>query len=255
MKSPLVIANWKMKVAGEEAVNLARKVVKAAAKYSQAEVVLCPAFTEIAVVSQAVKGTSVKLGAQDCFWEATGAFTGEVSPQALRAYGASYVILGHSERREHLAETSAMIHKKIKTAQDTGLTPILCIGESFSERAEGQKEVVLIRELHEALNGLWLNEKQSLVVAYEPIWVIGSGQAVSGEEAEHTHQVIKQTLFDLFPTSVVAEQIKIIYGGSVDPENVAQFTAQPTVDGVLVGGASLDAVIFSALVAAAVKNN
>jgi len=253
MKKPLVIANWKMKVWGDQALALARQVVKSTAKYSSAEIVLCPSFTELAAVAGAIKGSNLKLGAQDCFWEETGAFTGEISPQTLLAYGASYVIIGHSERREHLAETGAMIHRKIKAALRASLVPVLCIGESFDERAQGQKEVVLIRELHEALNGLWLTEAQRLVVAYEPIWVIGSGQAVSGEEAEHTHQVIRQTLFDLLPTSVVDEQVRIIYGGSVDPENVAQFTIQPTVAGVLVGGASLDATVFGALVAAAAK--
>ncbi|OGY93055.1 MAG: triose-phosphate isomerase [Candidatus Komeilibacteria bacterium RIFCSPLOWO2_02_FULL_48_11] len=253
MKSPLIIANWKMKVSGDEALTLARQAVKATAKYKSAEIVLCPGFTELAGVASAIKGSSLKLGAQDCFWEESGAFTGEISPQALFSYGASYVIIGHSERREHLAETGAMIRKKIFTAFRVGLVPVLCIGESFSQRQEGQKEVALIQELHQALDGLWLTEAQRLVVAYEPVWVIGSGQAVSGDEAEHTHQVIKQTLYDLFPASVVQEQLRIIYGGSVDPENVAQFTIQPTVDGVLVGGASLDATVFTALVAAAVK--
>lgn len=254
MKNPLIIANWKMKVSGDEALALARQMVKATTKYKLAEIVLCPGFTELSAVAGIIRGSNLKLGAQDCFWEEAGEFTGEISPLTLRDYGAAYVIIGHSERREHLTETSAMIHKKIQAAFRQQLVPVLCIGESFSQRQEGQKEVVLIQELHDALNGLWLTEAQRLVVAYEPIWVIGSGQAVSGEEVEHTHQVIKQVLYDLFPGSVADEQIRIIYGGSVDPENVAQFTAQPAVDGVLVGGASLNATVFGALVAAAIKN-
>lgn len=252
-KIPLIIANWKMNVTGDEAITLARQVVKATAKYQSAEIVLCPGFTELGAVAGAIKGSSLKLGAQDCFWEETGAFTGEISPQALLAYGASYVIIGHSERREHLAETGAMIRKKILAALKAGLAPVLCVGESFDQRAQGQKEVALIQELREALEGSWLTPAQQLVVAYEPVWVIGSGQAVSGEEAEHTHQVVRQTLYDLFPVSVVDEQIKIIYGGSVDPENVAQFTNQPTVAGVLVGGASLNATVFGALAGAAIR--
>ena len=229
--------------------------MKSAPKNKNVEVVVCPSFTELAAVGEAIKGSGLKLGSQDCFWEESGAFTGAVSPKNLQEYGVEYVLVGHSERREHLAETGAMIRKKIFTAFRVGLVPVLCIGESFSQRQEGQKEVALIQELHQALDGLWLTEAQRLVVAYEPVWVIGSGQAVSGDEAEHTHQVIKQTLYDLFPASVVQEQLRIIYGGSVDPENVAQFMVQSTVDGVLVGTSSLDATVFGALVAAAVKNN
>lgn len=253
MKSPLIIANWKMKLSPEESLGLAKKVAKASAKYKNADVALCPAFTELAAVADIIKNTALKLGAQDCFWENAGAFTGEVSPIALKSYGAQYVIIGHSERRQNLAESAAMTQKKLRAALTAGLTPVLCVGESFSERQEGQKEVVLIRELTEAFNGVWFNKLDRLVVAYEPVWVIGSGQAVEPDEAEHTSLVIKHTLYDLLPQAVVDEQTRIIYGGSVDPENAGEFLRQPTVGGVLVGTACLDATVFSALVAAAGK--
>lgn len=250
---PLIIANWKMKLTPAASAELARKVVKGGNKYKNVEVVICPGYAEIAGVGTIVKNSTIKLGAQNCFWEETGAFTGEVPPQTLQEYGVEYVIVGHSERRAYLGETDAMIHEKIKALFSMSMVPVLCIGESFNERQDGQKEVVLIRELHRALEGLWLNKLNRLVVAYEPIWVIGSGQAVSGDEAEHTHQVIKQALFDILPQPVVDEQVKIIYGGSVDPTNVGSFLAQPSIDGVLVGTASWDATQFSALIAATTR--
>ncbi|MEK7164877.1 MAG: triose-phosphate isomerase [Patescibacteria group bacterium] len=253
MKSSLIIANWKMKLGLAESLALAKKLAKSAARNKNVEVVICPAFTELAAVGEIIKGSGLKLGAQDCFWEEAGAFTGAISPKNLQEYGVEYVLVGHSERREHLAETNDMIHKKIRLLLSLGLTPVLCIGESFSERQEGLKEAVLIGEIHKALDGLLLNKLGRLVIAYEPIWVIGSGQAVEAAEAEHTHQAIKHALYDIFPRQAVDEQVKIIYGGSVDPGNIKPFLAEPTVRGVLVGTSSLDATIFSAIIATAAK--
>ncbi|MBI2050424.1 MAG: triose-phosphate isomerase [Parcubacteria group bacterium] len=253
MKNPLVIANWKMKLAPSEALALAKKVAKASAKFKGADVVLCPSFTELAAVSDIVRESGIQMGAQNCFWEEQGAFTGEVSPKQLASYGVTTVIVGHSERRAHLFESGEMIHKKIRMLLSLGLRPVLCVGEQFDDRAEGQKEAVLLRQLHDALNGLWLTQACELIVAYEPVWVIGSGQDIDPNEIEHTHQVIEQSLYDLFSHQAVDEHVKIIYGGSVDPENVGRYTAQPTVDGVLVGTASLDATQFSAIIAGALK--
>ena len=242
-----------MKLGLAESLALAKKLAKSAARNKNVEVVICPAFTELAAVGEIIKGSGLKLGAQDCFWEEAGAFTGAISPKNLQEYGVEYVLVGHSERREHLAETNDMIHKKIRLLLSLGLTPVLCIGESFSERQEGLKEAVLIGEIHKALDGLLLNKLGRLVIAYEPIWVIGSGQAVEAAEAEHTHQAIKHALYDIFPRQAVDEQVKIIYGGSVDPGNIKPFLAEPTVRGVLVGTSSLDATIFSAIIATAAK--
>ncbi|MBI1961671.1 MAG: triose-phosphate isomerase [Parcubacteria group bacterium] len=253
-KQPLVIANWKMKLTASAALDLARKIKKASAKYRGAEVVVCPSFTELGAVADILDGSGAALGAQDCFWEEQGAFTGEVSPKQLAAYGVATVIVGHSERREHLRESGDMIHKKIRVLLSLGMRPVLCVGESFDERAEGQKEVSLAAQVHQALDGLWLTRAHELVVAYEPVWVIGSGQDIDPNEIEHTHQVIRQSLCDIFTPSVVDEHIKIIYGGSVDPENVGRYMAKPSVAGVLVGTASLDATRFSAVVAGALKS-
>ncbi len=253
MKNPLIIANWKMKLGGAESVALAKKIAKAAKKFSKVELVLCPAFTELAAVGEALKGSGVTLGAQDCFWEESGAFTGEVSAKTLHEYGVRYVIVGHSERRQHLAETDEMVHRKVRLLLSLGLVPVVCVGETFEERQEGQKEVVVIRQVQRAANGIWLNKTDRMVIAYEPIWVIGSGQAVAPEEAEHTNQVIRQTLYDTLPNAAVDEQVRIIYGGSVDSLNVGAFLAESTVSGVLVGGASLDSSVFSALIAASAK--
>ncbi|MBU2576060.1 triose-phosphate isomerase [Patescibacteria group bacterium] len=253
MENPLIIANWKMKLNASDSLDLAKRVKKASAKYNGVEVVLCPSFTEIAQVNEIIKGSNIKLGAQDCFWEEQGSFTGEISPKSLQDYDVKYVLVGHSERRQNLGETEEMIHKKVRLLLTIDITPVLCIGETFEERQDGLKDVVLTRQLHNAFNGLWLNKSDRLVVAYEPVWVIGSGQDIDPDEIEHTHQIIRQLLYDLFEDRVVDEQVKIIYGGSVDSENIAQYIARPIVQGVLVGGASLDATHFSTIIAQAKK--
>ncbi|PJC40498.1 MAG: triose-phosphate isomerase [Parcubacteria group bacterium CG_4_9_14_0_2_um_filter_41_8] len=253
MQNPLIIANWKMKLLPSQSLDLARKLKKASSKYAGAEVVVCPSFTEIAQVGEIIKDTNIKLGAQDCFWEEQGAFTGEVSPKSLLDYGVEYILVGHSERRQNLSETGDMIHKKVRLLFTLDITPVLCIGETFEERQDGLKDVVLTRQLHNALNGLWLNKGDKLVIAYEPVWVIGSGQDVDPEEIGHTHQIINQVLYDIFENSVVKDQIKVIYGGSVDPENVGAYISKASVQGALVGTASLDATQFSAIVAQAKK--
>lgn len=251
---PLLIANWKMKLALGESVLLARKIAKIAEKYTLAEVVVCPSFTELSAVSESIKNTRVRLGAQNCFWEDAGAYTGEISGKVLKEYGTQYVLVGHSERRALVGETDEMINKKIRYLLSIGLTPVLCIGETFEERQHGQKDTVLLRKVEKALRGVSLNALGSLVIAYEPVWVIGSGQAVDPHEAEQTNRVIKHALYELFPESIVEQKIRTLYGGSVDPENVNSFMTQSTIDGVLVGTASLDASVFGSLVAAALHS-
>lgn len=253
MKKPLIIANWKMKLGSSESLNLAKKLSRFLKKSIFAEVILCPSFTEIAMVSDILKNTEIKLGAQDCFWEESGAFTGEISPKVLKDYGVQYVIVGHSERRQYLGETDDMIHRKIRVALSVGITPVICVGETFDERQSGVKDITIIRQVEKAISGIWLNKMDKIIIAYEPIWVIGSGQAVDPKEAEHTHNLIRQTLYDALPDKVVDEQIRIIYGGSVEPQIVSLFLKQPTIDGVLVGGASLDSNVFGALIMAAGK--
>jgi triosephosphate isomerase (TIM) len=253
MKNPLIIANWKMKLSPSDAIVLAKKISKSSSKYKGAEVAICPSFTDIGQVSQIIKETEVFLGAQDCFWEDQGAFTGEISPLFLQEFGVKYIIVGHSERRGVIGESNDVAHKKLRLILSLDTTPVLCVGETFEERQEGLKDITLNTQIFSALNGLWFNKSDSLVIAYEPVWVIGTGQDVDPEEISHTHKVIRQFLYDLLPNNVVDNQIKIIYGGSVDPENVARYLKQEGVQGVLIGTSSLDVVRFNSIIASAIK--
>ena len=245
-QKPIVIANWKMKLSSAESQKLAMAIKNKAR--GEAEIVICPSFISLAEVGKVLAGSAVKLGAQDCFWESSGAFTGEVSAQQLKEVGCDYVILGHSERRQHLAETDEMVHKKVKIALSSGLAPIICVGETFQERQDGAKDYILIQQVTKALEGVEIKPEQKVVVAYEPVWVIGSGQAIEPQEAMAAHQVIYQTLLDLFPLGLVGSNFRIIYGGSVDESNVASFTRLENTFGVLVGGASLKADDFLAII-------
>ena len=241
----IVVANWKMKLDLKQSLTLASALKSL--KIPGREVVVCPAFVHLLPVGEILKNSAVSLGAQDAFWETAGAFTGEVSPAQLREIGCQYVIVGHSERRQNLGETDEMVHKKIKAVVAAGLTPILCVGETLAERRQGGQNYVLISQVTKALEGISLNEQQ-VVVAYEPVWVIGSGQAIAPEQAALAHQVIRQTLIDLFPAALIKSNFRIIYGGSIEPDNVAAFTRLEHTAGVLVGGASLALEEFVAII-------
>lgn len=243
---PLVVANWKMKLGVSASRELATELKRA--RFNGVEIVVCPSFVNLLAVVDVLKKTGVQIGAQNCFWESSGAYTGEVSPAELYEAGCRYVIIGHSERRQYLRETDSDVHHKVKAALAAGLIPIVCVGETFEQRQQGGQDYVLIDQTVKALEGISLLPPQQLVVAYEPVWVIGSGQAIEPAEAGAAHQVIRQTLIDIFPLSVVADSIRIIYGGSVNESNVKSFTALPHTSGVLVGGASLHPADFIALV-------
>jgi len=243
-KQPLVVGNWKMKLGLKESVQLATAIKKKIKKKQNVEVGICPSFSSLYAVAAVVSGSNIILGAQDIFWEEEGAFTGEISPLMLEELGCETVIIGHSERRQYLGETDEMVHKKTRIALEHKLMPIVCVGENLEER-EGQKtDYIIINQVTKALGGIDINEDDQLVVAYEPVWVIGSGQAINPTDAEHVHRVIRQTLVDLFPKEVVAKNFRIIYGGSVDSNNVASFTDNDLINGFLVGGASLKADEF-----------
>jgi triosephosphate isomerase len=246
MAQPLVIANWKMKLGVPESISLAKELKRQARK--KAEVVVCPSFVSLMAVGKILKSKGVKLGGQDCFWEAEGAYTGEVSANQLREAGCEYVILGHSERRKNLRETDEMVHRKIKVALSAGLIPIICIGETFGQRQAGGKDYTLIKQITKALEGVEVDLDQQIVIAYEPVWVIGSGRPMDPDEAAVTHQIIKQTLLDLFSANLIKNNFRIIYGGSVNANNVARFIRSENTQGVLIGGASLDAEEFISII-------
>ncbi len=245
-KKPLVIANWKMKLGLADSRDLAKAMVVKAGQ--GAELILCPSFTALAAVGQVIKGTSVRLGAQDCFWEPTGAFTGEVSTAQLKELGAEFVIIGHSERRANLNETDEMVHRKVEAAVAAGLVPIICVGETFEQRQQGIRDFVLVGQATRALEGLVLKDRQRVIIAYEPVWVIGSGQAVEPDDAGAAAEVIRQVLIDLFSPDLVNNYFSIIYGGSVERGNVGSFCRQKNIDGILVGGASLKSAEFLDLI-------
>jgi triosephosphate isomerase len=249
MKKNIIIANWKMNLTASEALKLAEELVGAAGSWAgkETEVVLCPGFESLSNLKEALKD-KIALGAQDCFWEDTGAYTGEVSPKVLKELGCSYVIIGHSERRQHLAETDEQINQKVSAALRNDLIPIICVGETFEERQQGEKDFVIMRQLAKALAGVEILSEDRLIVAYEPVWVIGSGQAVKPDEAEHASRVIGQILLDNLGPVITEEKTRIVYGGSVNSENVSGFLNEQTIDGILVGGASLKAESFAELI-------
>lgn len=247
MKKNIIIANWKMNLGSKETETLTKDIInglKKIKKIEKIEVVLCPSSTAMSTINNLTSKSPISLGAQNCFWEERGAYTGEISPAQLKELGSQYIIIGHSERRSHLKETDEMIHQKIKITLEVGLTPILCVGETFEERQRGVKDYVIINQVSKALEGLRLKTDQQLIIAYEPVWVIGSGQAVKPEEAEYINRVILQRVIDFYPLPIVRNNIRLIYGGSVDHTNVAEFMKQETIDGILVGGASLKAAEF-----------
>ncbi|MFQ6112235.1 MAG: triose-phosphate isomerase [Nitrospinota bacterium] len=243
MRRPIIAANWKMNKLSHEARELAREVVEGTRGLESLDVVLIPPFTALAAVAPLLNGTNVSLGAQDCFWEEWGAFTGEVSPRMLIDSDCRFVLVGHSERRGVLGETDQMINRKLKAALASGLKVILCIGERLEERDSGKTLEVLEHQLTLALSGLEAPALEDLVIAYEPVWAIGTGRAASAEQAQHAQGFIRGLIRESYGRER-AENLRIQYGGSVTPENIASFISQPDVDGALVGGASLKASVF-----------
>ncbi len=240
-----LIANWKMNLTAADSKSHVTTILKNITPYlSMVNTVICPSFPSLSAVAKLITGSGVALGAQNCFWEEKGSFTGEVSPSMLKEFNTEYIIVGHSERRQQLQETEEMINKKMQAVLRAGLVPILCVGETFSERQLGRKDFVIAGQVESALQNIQLFNKK-ILIAYEPVWVIGSGQAVKIEEAEHAVRVIKQVLIDLYPDLDLKKDVQILYGGSVDTKNISYFTSSTLLDGVLVGGASLDVDEFS----------
>ncbi len=251
----LVVANWKMKLDAAQSVALAGAMVRQERILpADVEVVVCPSHVSLTAVGEKIKGSRIGLGAQDCFWEVTGAYTGEVSPGDVYAAGCRFVILGHSERRQHVGETDEQVHRKVIAALRAGLVPMVCVGEDWQQRGDQQKDYVLIRQLQTALQGVVLGARERLVVAYEPVWAIstgGVGIEATPPEVQYACEVIAHVVTDLFGAATRNARVPIIYGGSVNPSNVAAFTRLPRVAGVLVGAASLNVSQFVDLINAA----
>lgn len=238
----IVAANWKMKLNVGQSLELADAMASQFQDFSKQEVVICPDFLTLSLVGEKIKKTALKLGAQDMFWEERGSYTGEISPADLKELGCQYVILGHSERRGYLDEDYSIINKKVKAALKVGLTPIMCVGEKEEEKNNGQRDEVLQEQIRQGLSDIKLDAGQSLVLAYEPIWAIGSGQAIKDSDIQGSYSAIRSALKEILPEQ--HNEVFTIYGGSVDSDNVSQFAQAEEIDGLLVGGASLEAGEF-----------
>jgi triosephosphate isomerase len=252
MRTPFVAGNWKMNKTVAEARELVSVMGKDLKNVQGVEKVLCPAFMSMVAVANLVGGTDLGLGAQNMHWEDKGAFTGEIAPGMVKEF-CKYVIIGHSERRTYFGETDETVNKKVLAAQKHGLIPIVCVGETLQENKAGQTAEIVRRQTLEGLKGVDPAFAPDIVVAYEPVWAIGTGLASSPENAESVHRdVVRSALKDLFG-SETAEAIRILYGGSVTASNAADFFAQPDIDGALVGGASLKSDEFIAITRAAAR--
>jgi triosephosphate isomerase len=250
MRQPFIAGNWKMFTNLASARALAEAVARGLGDEKRIRVAVCPPFPYLAAVADVVRGTAVALGAQNIYPEKEGAFTGEVSPAMLLDVGCRWVILGHSERRHVLGESDAFINRKVHVALEAGLGAIFCVGETLQERESNQTEKVLERQLTAGLQGLTISALGNLVIAYEPVWAIGTGRNASPEQAQEAHAFLRRRFAGLFGEES-AQALPIQYGGSVRPDCAAPLLSQPDVDGALVGGASLKADQFLAIVAAA----
>jgi triosephosphate isomerase len=250
MRRKFIAGNWKMNTSRAEGMALAAAIAAKVGAANDVEVAVCPPALYLEAVGKALTGSAVGLGAQNCYHETKGAFTGEISPQMLVDVGCKYVILGHSERRAIFQETNQAINKKVHAALAAGLTPILCVGETLAERQANRTSAVVREQMEGSLAGLSADQMLKIVIAYEPVWAIGTGVVATPEQAEAVHADLRSLLLARY-NSEVASSVRIQYGGSVNADNAATLLGQPNIDGALVGGASLKADSFLAIVAAA----
>jgi triosephosphate isomerase (TIM) len=246
----LVAGNWKLYKTLRESVEVAKEIAGFVGSSNAPEVAIAPVYTALSKVADALASTPIALAAQDCCWEPQGAFTGEVGPLQLKDIGCKYVIVGHSERRQLFGETDDIVARKTKAVVSHGMAPIVCVGEVLAEREAGSAEAVVVRQLRAAVKGLSPAEASKLVIAYEPVWAIGTGKTAQPHDAQEMHARVRATLGELLG-GTLADSIRVLYGGSVKPDNAATLMAEPDVDGALVGGASLTLESFSAIIAAA----
>jgi len=251
MRKKIVAGNWKMNMTTAEAETLVTALKGELANFREVEVVVCPPFTALKTVSDLVQGTHLDLGAQNMHWEKGGAYTGEISASMLRELYCHYVILGHSERRQYFGETNEIVNRKVKAALASSLHPIICVGETLEEREAGQVEEVITTQVKGSLAGLSAKELLDSVLAYEPVWAIGTGKTATSAQAQEVHALIRKVLSGMFDESV-AQSVRIQYGGSVKPANAQELFGMPDIDGGLIGGAALDAKSFIDIIRAAV---
>ncbi|HKK17301.1 MAG TPA: triose-phosphate isomerase [Opitutales bacterium] len=248
----LIAGNWKMNLNSSEGAELASQVVSMFGQQTDVSVCVCPTFTTLEAVSKVVNESNVQLGAQNMHFEAAGAYTGEISAEMLRHLYCNFVILGHSERRQYFGETDETVNKKTLAALEANLKPIVCIGETLEEREAGKVKEVIKTQTEGALAGVSAAQAESLVIAYEPVWAIGTGKTATPEMAEEVHAEIRCLLAGIFEEET-AEKVRILYGGSMKPGNAAELLAQKNIDGGLIGGASLKANDFGGIVEAAIE--
>jgi triosephosphate isomerase len=246
MRKPLMVGNWKMNKTVSEAVNIVKALKSAVADVSDVEILVCPAFTSLYEVNNEVKGSNINLGAQNLFWETKGAFTGEISTAMIRDAGCSYVIVGHSERRQYFGETDETVNKKTKAALAADITPIVCVGETLKEREDNITFDVIEKQVRDGLAGITLQQASLVVIAYEPVWAIGTGKTATPDQAQEVHSFIRKICAQMHEES--AEKVRILYGGSVNSGNVSDLMKKSDIDGGLVGGASLEAESFTKLI-------
>lgn len=246
MRKAIIAGNWKMNKTPDEARALVEELIPLVAD-AECEVVVCPPFVDLCPVSKAIKGTNIHLGAQNIHWAKSGAFTGEISADMLKKFGVEYAIVGHSERRQYFGETDATVNMRAKAALENGISPIICVGESLEQRERGETDEFVASQVRGALEGISADDARRVVIAYEPIWAIGTGRTATAEMAEETITVIRKTLRSIFGNDA-AETVRIQYGGSMNPQNAASLMAMENIDGGLIGGASLKAEDFSKVV-------
>ncbi|MDT8273674.1 MAG: triose-phosphate isomerase [Desulfomonilia bacterium] len=244
MRKPLIAGNWKMFKTREEAQHFSSELVPLVTGLSDTEVLICPPYLYIHQLVEAFEGTPIQIGAQNVFWQDQGAFTGEVGPAMLESVGATYAIVGHSERRQYFSETDEIVNKKIQAVLSSSLHPIVCVGETLDEREQGKTSTVIQNQVMQGLSQINEKQAQALVIAYEPVWAIGTGKTATPQIAQEIHAHIREILSRLFGKTV-ANTIRVLYGGSVNPDTIDALMAMQDIDGALVGGASLDVASFA----------
>ncbi len=247
MRQPIIAGNWKMNNTIAATKALLTDLIPLV-KDAKAEVVVCVPYTDIATAGEIIKGTNIKLGAENVHWAEKGAFTGEISAEMLVELGVEYVIIGHSERRQYFGETDQTVNARVKAALSKGLKPIICVGETLEEREGGLVESVLVRQTTEAFKDIDKSQLENIVIAYEPVWAIGTGKTATAQDANDTIAIIRNTMANLYCKDCAENKVRIQYGGSMNPKNASELMAMPQIDGGLIGGASLKAVDFSQVV-------